>query len=190
MYLPDTVTNNQSAAISAINLVKTTNKIENITVKVKNCRYAIHDEVGSGNDWYLKRIIKNCRFYHLGNVSNIWSKPIAYGCGMGGGSVYEFINSQFISQTHDTAFYIHTSSNWKTPSHVSIDGCVGIVNSSAGNSFKCSYYGTNQQGGKTVFNIKNCSGNGTVIKVAEDANSSDHIELYVNGYNQLEEWSE
>lgn len=179
--LPDTVTYEQSRCTSGLNLYKT-NKIENIEIVVKNCRYAVHDETNGGNP-YIKRYIKNCRFTHLGNVAGLWAYPSVYGGGAGGGSQYDFINSQFITNVYGQAWSFHTNSNEK-PSHFNVDGCVGIVNNSSGYSFSCSYYGTGQEG-RTIFNIKNCTGNGIVYKTAETAGSTDHIDVYVNGYNQI-----
>lgn len=179
--LPDTVTYVQSQCTSTINLYKS-NRIENIEFVAKNCRYACHDETDGGNPM-IKRYVKNCRFTHLGNVSGLWEYPTVYGGGGGGSSQYDFINCQFITNAYMQAWSFHTNSN-QNPSHYNVDGCVGIVNSATGNSFNCTYNGTGQIG-KTIFNIKNCTGNGVVRKAAEQAGSFDHIDVYTNGYNQI-----
>ena len=64
-----------------------------------------------------------------------------------------------------------------------MDGCVGICNSNEGISFRTGFYGTKHLG-RTIFNFKNCAGNGKVVKTAEtwDGTSEDHIEMYNNGY--------
>ena len=179
--LPDTATYVQSQCTSALNLYQT-NSIENIEFIAKNCRYALHDEANGGNP-YLTRYIKNCRFTHLGNVPGLWEYPSVLGGGAGGGSDYTFINSQFITKTYAQAWSYHTNNN-QVPSHFNVDGCVGIVKASGGNSFNCTYYGKGHLG-KTIFNIKNCSGNGIVRKAAESDGSEDHIEVYINGYVAL-----
>ena len=181
--LPDTATYVQSQCTSALNLYQT-NSIENIEFIAKNCRYALHDEANGGNP-YLTRYIKNCRFTHLGNVPGLWEYPSVLGGGAGGGSDYTFINSQFITKTYTQAWSYHTNNN-QVPSHFNVDGCVGIVKAGGGNSFNCTYYGKGHLG-KTIFNIKNCSGNGIVRKAAESESdgSEDHIEVYINGYVTL-----
>ena len=179
--LPDTATYVQSQCTSALNLYQT-NSIENIEFIAKNCRYALHDETNGGNP-YLTRYVKNCRFTHLGNVPGLWKYPSVLGGGAGGGSDYTFINSQFITTTYAQAWSYHTNYN-QVPSHFNVDGCVGIVKAGGGNSFNCTYYGTGHSG-KTIFNIKNCSGNGIVRKAAESSGSEDHIEVYINGYVAL-----
>ncbi|MEI3639508.1 BppU family phage baseplate upper protein [Lactococcus cremoris] len=179
--LPDTATYVQSQCTSALNLYQT-NSIENIEFIAKNCRYALHDET-NGENPYLTRYIKNCRFTHLGNVPGLWEYPTVLGGGAGGGSDYTFINSQFITTTYGQAWSYHTNHN-QVPSHFNVDGCVGIVKASGGNSFNCTYHGKGHLG-KTIFNIKNCSGNGIVRKAAESDGSEDHIEVYTNGYVTL-----
>lgn len=179
--LPDTVTYVQSQCTSALNLYQS-NRIENIEFIAKNCRYTLHDETNGGNP-YLTRYVKNCRFTHLGNVEGLWEYPSVLGGGAGGGSDYTFINCQFITNTYGQAWSYHTNSA-QAPSHFNVDGCVGIVKPSGGNSFNCTYYGTGHLG-KTIFNIKNCSGNGIVRKDAETVESEDHIEVYTNGYVTL-----
>ena len=179
--LPDTVTYVQSQCTSCINLYGS-NRIENIEFYAKNCRYACHDETNGGNP-YIKRYVKNCRFVHYGNADGLWEYPTVMGGGAGGGSQYDWVNCQFITTAYNQAFSYHTNYE-KKPSKFNIDGCVGICMSETGNSFRCSYHGTGQDG-KTIFNFKNCSGNGRVIKQAETAGSTDHIEMYNTGYVQI-----
>lgn len=176
--LPDTVTYTQSQCVSALNLY-TSNIVENIEFVAKNCRYTLHDETNGGNP-NLTRHIKNCRFTHLGNKEGLWEYPTVLGGGCGGGSQYDIINCQFITNHYNRAFSYHTNHN-ATPSHFNIDGCVGIVKDSNGISFRAGYYGSGHTG-KTIFNFKNCSGNGKVVKSAETSDSIDHIEMYNNGY--------
>ena len=178
--LPNDATYVQSQCTSCINLGYS-NDIENITFIAKNCRYTCHDEANGGNR-YIKRFVKNCRFIHLGNQEGMWPYPMAMGGGSSGGSSYDWINCQFITNYYPVAFSYHTN-NDNAPSHFNVDGCVGICSSSEGKSFRCASYGTTHAG-KTIFNFKNCSGNGIVEKTLEtwDGTSVDHIEMYNNGY--------
>ena len=178
--LPDDATYVQTQCTSCINLGYS-NSLENITFIAKNCRYTCHDEA-NGGDRYINRYVKNCRFIHLGNKEGMWPYPTVMGGGSSGGSSYDWINCQFITNHYFQAFSYHTN-NDTAPSHFNIDGCVGICNSSTGNSFRCASYGTTHAQ-KTIFNFKNCSGNGIVKKELEtwDGSSVDHIEMYNNGY--------
>ena len=149
----------------------------------------IHDESNGGNHG-LKRVVKNVRAIHLGNVEGIWEWPTVMGGGASGGSDYEWIDCQFITNHYNQAFSYHTNSD-QIPSHFNIDGCVGIINSNEGNSFRCSSYGINHKG-RSIFNFKNCTGNGKVVKQLEtyDGTSQDHIEMYNNGYVKIDDTSQ
>jgi len=187
LELPDDVTTYvQSQCPSTINMSSGSNRLENLQFYAKNCRYACHDESNGGN-YNLKRFVKNCYFEHKGNQSGLWTSMTAMGGGASGGSSYDWINCQFVTNGFFQAFSYHTNNNQR-PSHFNIDGCVGLCKSYTGTqtirSFCAQYYGTNHVG-KTVFNFKNCTGNGEVIKRAQTDSSEDHIDVYVNGYNQI-----
>lgn len=74
------------------------NKVENITVRAKNCRYAIHDESGSTSEidcTNMEHIFKNVTAIHEGNDSDYtWKSTIPYAMGFqsGGNFVYEHCN--------------------------------------------------------------------------------------------------
>ena len=183
--LPDNITYDQSRSVSCLNLWNS-NTIENIDFYAKNCRYAIHDETDGGNH-NIKRVVKNCRLEHLGSADGLWQSPTAMGGGASGGSQYDWINCQFITHKFFQAFSYHTNHN-ETPSHFNIDGCVGLCLEYTGvepvRSFCAQYYGENHIG-KSIFNFKNCTGNGDVVKRAQTADSVDHIEVYNNAYNKI-----
>lgn len=183
--LPDSVTYDQCRSVSCLNLWNS-NTIENIDFYAKNCRYAIHDETNGGN-YNIKRVVKNCRLEHLGSADGLWQSPTAMGGGASGGSQYDWINCQFITHKFFQAFSYHTNHN-EAPSHFNIDGCVGLCLEYSGTeqlrSFCAQYYGTGHVG-RTVFNFKSCTGNGDVIKRAQTPESSDHIDVYNNGYNKI-----
>lgn len=184
--LPNSVTYDQSRSVSCLNLWNS-NIIENINFYAKNCRYAIHDETNGGN-YNIKRYVKNCRLEHLGNYnSEPWPSMTAMGGGASGGSQYDWINCQFITHNFFQAFSYHTHNN-ENPSHFNIDGCVGLCLEYSGHeqirSFCAQYYGTGHIG-RSVFNFKNCTGNGDVVKRAQTPTSEDHIDVYINAYNKI-----
>jgi hypothetical protein len=153
------------------------NEIKNIELYVKNCRYAVHDESNSANN-HITRVIQNCKFVHLGCNAAIWNSPTCYGGGAGGGCSYSFLNSQFVANWR-LAWSFHTGNN-TMPSYFNVDGCVGVCAAEEAVSFRVGYYGTNS--GKSIFHVKNCTGNGDVVKACETAGSVDSTRLFVNGY--------
>ena len=185
--LPDTVQKFQSTNTSCLNLTFYSNKIENITLIAKNCRYVIHDECGPRNP-YIHRVMKNLRCIHKGNAEGLWEWATVMGGGAGGGSTYDIINCQFITGSYFQAFSYHTNTN-QQPSFFNVDGCVGSVNNntSMGNgiSFRFAYYGTGRTG-ICVANVKNCSGNGRTVVESEQGSTNNNIEMYVNGWETIE----
>ena len=59
------------------------NELENITVKAKNIRYAVHDDIWNGKDRFLR--VKNCIFYVEGETTRAWGG----GCNGGYDAVFE-----------------------------------------------------------------------------------------------------
>ena len=70
---------------------KNSGGIENITVKAKGCRYAIHDDMAWNGNHYT-RIVKNCKIIDDGSIMNA-----AYGSGIYGDCDFWFYNTQFVS---------------------------------------------------------------------------------------------
>ena len=185
--LPNDATYNQSARVSTLNMGQYDANIENLIIIGKNCRYAVHDE---SNNWtrYTKRKVKNVRCIHLGNQNGMWQYPHVWGGGAGGGCVYDFINSQFITNSDDTAWSYHIN-NELEPCHFNVDGCIGICNSSSGKSFRFGYLGTGNNG-RNICNVKCCSGNANVVVEAENASSTNNnIDVYTNGWETIEQIS-
>lgn len=184
--LPDNVEYYQSSRTSCLNLREFSNRVENLTLIAKNCRYAIHDETNGGNP-YIHRVMKNLRCIHKGNAEGLWPYPTVMGGGAGGGSTYDVINCQFITSAYHQAFSYHSGAN-EEASMFNIDGCVGSVKNDAPSkiSFRLSYHGTNRKG-VSVGNIKNCSGNGqTVVQPESSGDTDNNIEMYVNGWETIE----
>lgn len=186
--LPGTVTRQQSERCSCLNLTYYSARVENLVLIAKNCRYVIHDE---GNNYTIPihRVMKNLRCVHEGNAAGLWPYPSVLGGGNTGGSTYDIINCQFITDNYMQALSYHCNSA-QEPSRYNVDGCVGIVNSSDGISFRFSYMGTATPTGNVVVNLKNCSGNARVVVEPEISGNPDDtpniIELYTNGYETLQ----
>lgn len=181
--LPDNVEYYQSSRTSCLNLREFSNRIENLTLIAKNCRYTIHDETNGGNP-HIHRVMKNLRCIHKGNAEGLWRWATVMGGGAGGGSTYDIINCQFITNNYKQAFSYHTNNN-EEQSFFNVDGCVGVVNNSEGNSFRFSYHGTGRVG-TCVANVKCCSGNGLVVVEPETSgDTGNNIELYKNGWETI-----
>jgi hypothetical protein len=184
--LPDTVQKFQSTNTSCLNMASYSNRVENMTLIAKNCRYVIHDECGPRNP-HIHRVMRNLRCIHKGNAEGLWEWFTVMGGGAGGGSTYDIINCQFLTSTYFQAFSYHTNTN-QEPTFFNLDGCVGSVNNntSMGNgiSFRFSYYGTGRTG-ICVANVKNCSGNGRTVVEAEQGSTGNNIEMYVNGWETI-----
>ena len=146
----ENATSDFAKSVSTINVWKN-NRLEGITFRAKNTRYVIHDETGNGfSD--LTRLIKNCRFIHLGTKSNLWSSPKAMGGGMGSGGRYDIINSHFESPF--IPFSYHNNENQKS-NYLNIDGCTFTGNKSAHQyDIGFGYYKKNTE--KTYITVKNC----------------------------------
>ena len=184
--LADNVEYYQSSRTSCLNLREFSNRVENLTLIAKNCRYTIHDETNGGNP-YIHRVMKNLRCIHKGNAEGLWPYPTVMGGGAGGGSTYDVINCQFITSTYHRAFSYHSGANQEA-SMFNIDGCIGSVKADAPTktSFRLSYHGTGRTG-ISVGNIKNCSGNGqTVVQPESSGDADNNIEMYVNGWESIE----
>lgn len=184
--LPNDATYNQSARVSTLNMGQYDASIENLTIIGKNCRYAVHDEC---NGWtrFTRRRVKNVKCIHEGNAQGLWQYPHVWGGGAGGGCVYDFINCQFITHSDNTAWSYHIS-NELEPCMFNIDGCIGICDSSAGKSFRFGYLGSGNNG-RSVCNVKCCSGNANVITEAENSSSTNNnIDVVINGWNTISDF--
>lgn len=125
--------------------------MENITLKVKNCRYAIHDE--SGNSWayrYSNHKFKKCHVIHEGNI--MWGNPTPYGCGTGTGASYEFDDCIFESDGSHYAWTMHNNAN-QYSIKVSFNGCYfnGLYDNK---NIRFGYYGANTA--RNDIFVKNC----------------------------------
>lgn len=92
--LPSITTLKQSSNFSTIELKQGNNRLENLTIKIKNGRYAVHDE---SRDKYPNayHIFKNVTFIHEGNIPGLWAAPHAYAAGSSAGCIYSYENCVF-----------------------------------------------------------------------------------------------
>lgn len=100
------------------------NELENLTIKAKDIRYAVHDDIWNGLDRHIR--VKNCAFIVSGVTTRAW------GAGCNGGYDGEFINSKFImedstpapSGTYVEPFVLHDNLyNTRGDSHLTFINC-------------------------------------------------------------------
>ncbi len=96
---------------------KNSGGIENITVKAKGCRYAIHDDMAWNGNHYT-RIVKNCKIIDDGSIMNA-----AYGSGIYGDCDFWFYNTQFVSYGDTYPFLLHNTRNQKKVGNITFVGC-------------------------------------------------------------------
>ena len=103
--------------ISTLNL-KDNAELENLTVKAKKCRYAIHDDFSSGTN--RKKTIKNCKFY-----SDDTFYHRAYGAGYRSGDEWTFENCVFeMADTQAYApFSAHNNVAFTKPANIKFVNC-------------------------------------------------------------------
>lgn len=125
--LPDTVTLNQSSNFSTLEIEQGNNDLRNLTVKVKNGRYPVHDE---SRDKYpnATHSYTNVTFIHEGNASGLWDSPSAFGCGTSGGCTYNFNDCIFdASKSDGYPFGLHNYAP-QLGSQININGAQMLIN--------------------------------------------------------------
>lgn len=96
---------------------KNSGGIENITVKAKGCRYAIHDDMAWKGEHYTRKV-KNCRI--IDNGSTI---KAAYGSGIYGDCDFLFYNTEFVAYGDAYPFLLHNTTNQKKVGNITFVGC-------------------------------------------------------------------
>ena len=125
--LPDNVSLNQSTNFSTLEIEQGNNSLRNLTVKVKNGRYPVHDE---SRDKYPNAIhnYENVIFIHEGNAAGLWDSQSAFGCGTSGGCVYNFNDCIFdASQANGYPFGLHNYAP-QLGSQININGAQMLIN--------------------------------------------------------------
>jgi hypothetical protein len=92
----DIATKNNVPNVSVLELSDYHNKIENIKIECRNCRYGIHDET-NGAKPNSTRYYKNVEITHNGVVSGTWNAVVSYGCGSSDNSKFEYVDCKFNS---------------------------------------------------------------------------------------------
>lgn len=182
-YLPDSCTLAQSTCFSTIDIFGEAT-LENLTIEIKNGRYAVHDESNNKKP-NRKHRFKKCKFIHLGNKSGLWPAPHAYASGTSAGCIYEYEDCIFdASASGGYPWDIHNYAP-QQGSIISFNGCEMIKSSKQPVSMKFGFNGyspvtSNPIAYESCFNdvyIKNIIGDGT-IQVAPEVNSYDCTNNY------------
>lgn len=107
----------QREYISTLNL-RNTSSLKNLTVRAKNLRYTIHDDMATAQNGY-ERVIENCDFY-----GETLQRTYVYGCGIKQNADYKIKNCNFTTDaTNNFSFLMHNNTNWTNNSKVSFENC-------------------------------------------------------------------
>lgn len=190
--LPSNVTLNQSTNFSTIELKQGNNKLSNLEIKIKNGRYAVHDE---SRDKYPNayHIFKNVKFIHEGNVSGLWQAPHAYAAGTSGGSHYSYTNCIFdATESGGYPFDLH---NYAPQEGVTVeaDGVQLLSNKNQQYVMRFGFNGyspltTDQVKYAACFNdvfLKNVLGVGSVLVEPEDSSYSCTNNYRIHNFTNL-----
>lgn len=162
----DLATENNVPNVSVLELSDINNKIENIKIECKNCRYGIHDETNGGKP-NSTRYFKNVEITHNGVVSGTWNAGVSYGCGSSDNSKFEYENCKF-----NSGWLAHQSNKQTTPPNFIATNCIfkgGAYAISLNTSGNC----------KANITFNNCEIN-YMVRVLEDA---DIWSIYGSGNN-------
>lgn len=172
--LPDGVSLAQSTNFSTIELEEGNNRLEGLTIRIRNGRYAVHDE---SRDKYPNayHIFKNVRFVHEGNLQGLWDVQDAYAAGTSAGCTYSFTNCIFdVSKSNGYPFSMHNYAP-QLGSTVTFDGIKLISNANRPVSLRFGFNGyspvtddpNKYEACYTDVYIKNAIGNGEILVESE-----------------------
>lgn len=162
----DLATENNVPNVSVLELSDINNKIENIKIECRNCRYGIHDETDGGKP-NSTRYFKNVEITHNGVVSGTWNAGVSYGCGSSDNSKFEYENCKF-----NSGWLAHQSNKQTIPPNFIATNCTfngGSYAISLNTSGTC----------KANITFNNCEIN-YMVRVLEDA---DIWSIYGSGNN-------
>lgn len=162
----DLATENNVPNVSVLELSDINNKIENIKIECRNCRYGIHDETDGGKP-NSTRYFKNVEITHNGVVSGTWNAGVSYGCGSSDNSKFEYVNCKF-----NSGWLAHQSNKQTIPPNFIASNCTfngGSYAISLNTSGTC----------KANMTFNNCEIN-YMVRVLEDA---DIWSIYGSGNN-------
>lgn len=159
-------TENNVPNVSVLELSDINNKIGNIKIECRNCRYGIHDETDGGKP-NSTRYFKNVEITHNGVVSGTWTSAVSYGCGSSNNSEFEYVDCKF-----NTGWLAHQSNKQTIPPTFIATNCVfygGSYAISLNTSGTC----------KVNITFNNCEIN-YMVRILED---SDVWSIYGSGNN-------
>lgn len=162
----DLATENNVPNVSVLELSDINNKIENIKIECRNCRYGIHDET-DGNKPNSTRHFKNVEITHNGVVSGTWNAGVSYGCGSSDNSKFEYLDCKF-----NSGWLAHQSNKQTIPPSFIATDCIfkgGSYAISLNTSGTC----------KADITFNNCEIN-YMVRILEDA---DIWSIYGGGNN-------
>ena len=126
-FLPekDETTAIASTRLSPIN-IRGNVHLENLKIYAKNCRYCIHDEVGTDELYFNKtHEFINVECYYLRSDYNAGAGGQAYANGFQSGMKYIFKNCIFDGKARNPAFTMHNNNdNAPFSSTIIIDNCI------------------------------------------------------------------
>lgn len=152
---------------------KNSGGIENITVKAKGCRYAIHDDMAWKGEHYT-RTVKNCKIIDDGSILSA-----AYGSGIQGDCDFLFYNTEFISFGDTYPFLLHNTKNQKKVGNIIFIGCVFKSNNKKG----CVFPSLSPISAKTYISMFGCQVDNILFSEIPD-NSGIAFELSGGGNSE------
>lgn len=162
----DLATESNVPNVSVLELSDINNKIENIKIECRNCRYGIHDET-DGDKPNSTRHFKNVEITHNGVVSGTWNAGVSYGCGSSDNSKFEYVDCKF-----NSGWLAHQSNKQTIPPNFIATNCTfngGSYAISLNTSGTC----------KANITFNNCEIN-YMVRVLED---TDIWSIYGGGNN-------
>lgn len=148
---------------------KNSGGIENITVKAKGCRYAIHDDMAWKGEHYT-RIVKNCKIIDNGSIIKA-----AYGSGIYGDCDFLFYNTEFTADGDACPFLLHNTTDQKKVGNITFVGCTF-----QGNNKGCIFPSLSPISAKTYITMIGCKVDNILFSEIPD-NSGIAFELSGGG---------
>ena len=106
--------------------------IDGLRVTVKNCRYCVHDEMGSLLVDNYTHIFRNCSFTHQTAPNDVWASPRCIGGGLGNGGNILIEDCTFDSKISTSVDYHSGRDGGATGSKIIIQNCSAPKNTVSG----------------------------------------------------------
>lgn len=160
------------AWLSAFNSGEYGFTLENATIEASNCRYVIHDERDSDEDFYINRYI-NCRM-QLDNTQSISQTHPCIGGGLGKHGYIE-IDGCHMQGSEGSALFYHNSASADAKSHIVVKNCW------LNRIIAFNWYGQSQL--ITQVEVSGCSLGAAIVSHAETADTSPYQNISVTEWN-------